>query len=234
MAVPRFKAKQTTEPQPHGSLKVKLKIEKKTLNREIKGRKSTEAEKRKYKKKITKLGTLRQPQESRQSEENKKKSKAGTLAQSTLKKPKFQTVNCTYETSKPYKINHLGKMYTCRMTYMVMHEMKCVTIKVGQRSEASDHGFDSQFTEQCLVEMMRQVHSWRCSRRVNDVKWYSFSFKRTNRTMALSRNMTSFVGMSFLCARGERDQTIRYEAFLFTCCCCLLHLFRGMELKGTT
>ena len=113
-------------------------------------------------------------------------------------------VNCSYEKGESYVTTHEGKFYTCQMTYLVTHVMRCVTVKTKQNSEPKGAGFDSQYAQQCLVEKKRQVHSWRCSRRISATQWYSFSFKRINSSMTSIKNMTSYAGMSFVCTRTQR------------------------------
>jgi len=121
-------------------------------------------------------------------------------------------LNCSYETGDPYVTTYQGKTYTCQMTYLVTHVMRCITIKIKNSSEDDGSSLGSRYVQQCLVEKKRQVHSWRCSRRLSDTQWYSFSFKHINSSTPI-RNMTSYAGMSFICTRTKRknkDYSIKW------------------------
>ena len=118
-----------------------------------------------------------------------------------LEKSPYPVLNCSYEKGNPYTTIHYDKKYTCQMTYLVTHVMRCLRVKVKHKSRSRSLGFESQYVQQCLVEKKRLVYSWQCSRRLNDTQWYSFSFNRINSSVTSLTNLTSYAGMSFTCAK---------------------------------
>ena len=222
-SVPIFRATRSSDPQPPRSLEVKI-----NLRKNKKTNKKAGDKKEKKTGKVDKARKLAPEIPQRKTKKLKSKKKQSLqvmrfkkLLQNLKKKQNFtkmkqnltkgvakeenlhHTTNCSYEEGDNYVINHKGKKYTCHMTFLVTHVMRCTRVTLGHQSHAKGPGFESNFVEQCFVEKKRQVDRWRCSRRLNATQWHNFSFKRINSSITSLKNLTSYAGMSFLCNRKK-------------------------------